>query len=854
MQVVLALNHLDPDTWETYETDDIMSLLMEKFDRFPDTARIYHNVISQDHDVTPSDEISIKKLKNLDGKLYVVVYPEGVVAAIVIAIVAVVAAVVLKPKIPSLVPTVAQRNRRNQSSNNELSDRENQPRPQSRIPDIYGSVVSTPDLLSVPLTKYENNQQLEYAYMCIGRGSYAISSDKIYDDETAITQIAGTSIEIYAPYTSPNSGDAAQLTVGTPISRQVKSVHKSNSVNGQTLRPPNSANVTGTNDIVFAYPDEITTTSDYNFDDRFAPGDEITVTNASDTVTVSTVPTAIDLAGTYTILSVSSNTIVLSNPALDNSDWTVLGTSDELETIGLSSSIVSTSDKWIGPFTIDVATTEDLLCNFVASNGLYKDNGTTQTKVDVTVEVEATPINQAGTPIGSAETFQVTLLGSSTTTSERAASLEETPTIGGRQSVRCRRVTPTDTAYEGTVVDEVKWRDLYALSDPGKTEFGDVTTVWAKTVATSGALSIKSRKLNMDVTRKIPVRISGTTFSAPQSTDRISDIIVAVSTDQRIGNRALDELDLDNIYDTIDEVEEYFGTDKAVSFGYTFDEQNMSFEETIASIAGAAFCNAYRQGSKIKLSFEKQTEDSILLFNHRNKKPGSESRTISFGNVGDNDGVLLEYVDPVDGAIETFYVPEDQSAINPKKIETLGIKSKLHARFHAYRAYQKILYQNEAVEFTATQEADILVRDQRILVADNTRSSTQDGYISAQYGLSVTTSQAIVLEDDKEYVMFLQHIDGTVEAIDIVSLDRSNRVILAQAPKMALSVDINNYQRATYQVVEASDAGRNAFLVQEKEMSRDLTSTIRAVNYDDRFYSHDRDYLDGVVDEEGNVL
>jgi hypothetical protein len=860
VKVIFGENTLDPKTWEAFDTDDALKLIKSRFgDKFPDTARIYLNEMTKDNDVTPSDEASIERLNTFEGTLYVVTYAHGIsaIAAIVITLVvaaaAIVIATVLKPKIPT-VPTVSQRNKRNESANNELSDRENRPRLQSRIPDIFGTVQSTPDLLSVPLSVFENNQEIEYAYMCIGRGDYEINPDKIYDDKTAITQIAGTSVEIYGPYTSPNSGDIPSLTVGSPIGRDVKSVIKSNSVNGQTLRPPNSANVTGASDILFIYPDVIYTDSDYDFDDRFASGDVITVTNAIDTVTVDTTPTEIDLAGTYTILSVSANEIVLSNPVLVNADWDVLGDSDEQETVGLSSAIVSTSDKWVGPFIVDVESAEQIVNNFVAQNGLYKDDGTTQTKVDVTLEMEATPVNTSGTPTGSPETFQITMLGSSTSTSERASTMTATLANGGRQSIRARRVSATDTSFNGNVIDDVKWRDLYALSDPGATDFGNVTTVWSKTIATAGALSIKSRKLNMNATRKIPTRISGTDFTAPMATDRIDDIIVAVSTDQRIGNRSLDELDLDNIYDTIAEVEEYFGTDLAVSFGYTFDEQNLSFEETISSIASAAFCTAYRQGSLIKLSFEKETADSILLFNHRNKLPNSETRTVSFGNNNDNDGVELEWVDPVDGAIETYYVPLDQSAINPKKIETIGIKSKLHAHLHAWRAYNKIIKQNTYVEFDATQEADILVLQQRILVADNTRTGTQDGDVRSYENLRITTSQPLEVDTAKDYVMFLQHIDGTVEPIDVVSFPSAYEAVLSQAPKQALSTDLDNYRRATFLLVENTETSKNAFLVQEKDAQRNMTSTIRATNYDDAFYANDRDYIDDVVGLDGEYL
>jgi hypothetical protein len=166
---------------------------------------------------------------------------------------------------------------------------------------------------------------------------------------------------------------------------------------------------------------------------------------------------------------------------------------------------------------------------------------------------------------------------------------------------------------------------------------------------------------------------AGRTFSIDQvivrfrpsslaATNAADDILVAVSTDPHIGNRPLSELDVDNIYGTVDEVRDYFGHPRAAEFCYTFDADNLSFEETAQTIANAAFCVAYRRGNIIKLNFEKATEDSTLLFNHRNKLPGSEIRTVRFGNLNNYDGVSLSYVSPEDDAIVTYYLPENRSA------------------------------------------------------------------------------------------------------------------------------------------------------------------------------------------------
>ncbi|KAG0920918.1 hypothetical protein G6F32_015354 [Rhizopus arrhizus] len=125
------------------------------------------------------------------------------------------------------------------------------------------------------------------------------------------------------------------------------------------------------------------------------------------------------------------------------------------------------------------------------------------------------------------------------------------------------------------------------------------------TFATDGALAVKERKLNLLVTRKLPRRVSGSTFTSElYATTDVADIISAVCLDPLIGNRAPAEVDFDNIYSTAQEIREYFGVDVA-QFNYTIDSDNLSFEETLDMIVQAVFCRAYRRGSVIKLIFER---------------------------------------------------------------------------------------------------------------------------------------------------------------------------------------------------------------------------------------------------------
>lgn len=940
--VTLALDAMNPETWESYEVEDIREFLVSKFAMWPSTARIYHKNVSESSDVTPHCKTEVEKLGELEGPFFVVVYPAGATTILVVVLAAVLVSVVLLA--PS-VPTPTLRNTQSQSPNNELSDRINKPRPMARIPDIYGTVISTPDLISVPYKIFKDHEEVEYSYMCIGRGEYDISASSVKDDTTLISDIAGSSVEVYAPYTSPNSSDTPQLSIGTAINTPVLDVLRSNSVNGQVLRPPNDQSVVGDSNIKFVGPNEIHINStDIDFTDYFAASDSLTITGAyiSDPnftdvkaiyassdgffrfkMSSSTLPpefqagltcvlsgaqfstydlsggytidsvvhelvsgwhycrvnlvspelvnadwlvadgsksatasielynaVTLDLNGTYTVLSVSDTVITLSSPSLIKPDWATL-----TETDYLSPTLSTTGPKWIGPFILESSSLTEVYSNFIALQGLYKDDGKNQVRFDVTCEIELTPINPDGSPRGSAETFQATVEGSATYRSSRAVTLMANPTFTGRCKVRARRVTPADLEYKGTVVDEIKWKDVYAVSPVNELDFGNVTTVQSVTYATAGALAIKDRKLNLVATRKIPLRVSGSTFTSTNyPTNNSAEIISAICLDPYIGNRSVNELDFDSIYDSIADVEDYFGTSIASEFNYTFDANNLSFEEIVRSVAESVFCTAYRMGSVIKLFFEKENIDSTLLFNHRNKLPGSETRTIRFGNQDNYDGVSFKYVSNEDGAQVTYYIPEDRSAINPKEFESLGITNTLQAYFHAWRMWNKIRYQNTITEFTATQEANLLIKNDRILVADNTRTGTQDGEVLSQNILQLTLSQDVDLTSFAEYSIFLQLPDGTIESIPITAGTLPNQVILEYAPRLPLALAEDLYARTTYMISGVGEVRESAFLVNERNQQSNFTSTVKAINYDSRYYEKDKDYVNGVVDEDGNII
>lgn len=993
--VTVALDTLQPDTWTRHEVEDLGAFLKEHFgERFPPTARIYHHSLVAGNDVTPVNEKEVEYLFSLPGPFYVWVYPGwAYVPYIIGALLAVAATLLIKPTIAA-PPIVTQRNEQTPSPNNGLSDRQNTPRINGRIPDIYGQVRSTPDLIASPYKIFENGREVEYAYMCVGRGAYDVSD--IRDGDTLCANIVGASVDVYAPYTSPNSG-APQLRIGVGFRSPVLNTRRSNSINGQVLRPPNDATLVGDKNIRFVTPNMIVAESNSNIDftKYFAADDVITVTDAiqagagavngpsnlnfygtaahtlnfapllpstfdgggflvfsvdgpnatlplgivvgahitvhqhvnpdsglkeiftttsgvlthvkgsaanmEGTYVITQIvnyftdlvggiaiaclldnPAAVnanwatywqvhpfagafwpvvttelnqgtggfDLEGAYTALSVNSTVIILDDPHSVASDWSVI---DSQGSSGLMSPTLSTSgQKWVGPFIMDSVgdePTNGLFANFVALNGLYWDNGTDQTGVTITVLIEITAVDAADTPIATPQIDQVQLTGSSTLKETVLATLKS-KFLGysGRVSVRASRLTFSNTGFTGTVVDEVRWRDLYSVAPVSELNFGNVTTIACVTFATASALAVKSRKLNLLVTRKIPSRVSGNTFSTDlTATLSAADIFMAVCRDRYIGNRLIEEVDVDSVYNTIAAVSTYFGNVVATQFCYTFDNDNMSFEETVAAIADAVFCIAYRRGNVIKLSFEKRTTDSTLLFNHRNKVPGTEKRTVTFGFLNDNDGIEYTYVDPKDDSIISIFLPQAFPATNSKKVESVGVRSHLQAYFHAWRIWNKIQFQTMQIEFDATQEADLLINNDRVLVADNTRAHIQDGEVLAVNGSEITLSQVVDLTVYGAYNIFLQLYDGTTQSIVVTAGSAPNKVVLATAPLLDLVVADNTFARTTYLIVGDEEKQQTAFLLTEKSANAGLTSTVTCTNYDNRYYANDPDFTNGVI-------
>lgn len=939
-KVIIVPDVYDRETWSEADVEDVLAYLHQQFaSNFPENAKIYHNHIADSCDVTPKNKSEIKKLANLDGCFYIVMYPAEPITIATWIYYAVVAAtvaytlytVLTMPKPPA--PTAG-------SSNNELAQRSNQARLNGRIPDIFGLVRSYADLIAQPYSIYVDGVEIEECLMAIGRGYYQILDMR--DGETDVANISGTSVSVYNPFASITA--EPMYRVGDLFTDYPKYVKQSSSINGQTIERPNSAVfestkiwfespnliksagidftqyfavtdrialsgavygvsdvnlignilVTATNMVIIessinidnpnlfkglqltgALVDIVTTvgtspnqTTEINTRDLSGQFEVVGVSktiiadqfhyeialsnpvlvnpnwdyvNDDYTITAGSIlnknQNSISLDDTYTINSIASDMISLVNPGAINDEWDKLLTLPNKSTLGQPVEVRfdTVSSKYVGWFNFDMPEAEQAVFNLFFQNGLfYQDSkgGVWEEKITVVIELQA--IDSSGDPIGSISTFNKIITANNKSQFGKTIYMD-LPTKGSFRF----RLSRTTATQAGKTQDTCKIKSVYGMAESNIADYGNITVIRSRTVATDGALSLKERKLNCLVNRKLPHNGTGEL----QVTRSAGQALINLALDEYVGRRSVSEIDIAQINAEIDKVNAYFGSSLMSEFNYTIDDTNLSFEEIAGMIASAAFCESYRFGNVLRLKFEQPQENAVLLFNHRNKVPQSEKRTYSFGIQKDYDGVELEYTSSEDDERIKYTIPENATPKNPMTITTTGIRNEAQAKTRAWREWNKLCYKYISCEFEALDESELLIRNDSILVADNTLVDVQDGQIDDVDGLVLYTSKPCLFENEFVYYIYLQLPDASVDIIQCVAGNDKYSVVLSRPPLKALVFSDDRYAKTNYLLVKSTDAAKQVFMLDELSPQSQMTNTLRASNYDIRFYERDHDFI-----------
>ena len=539
--------------------------------------------------------------------------------------------------------------------------------------------------------------------------------------------------------------------------------------------------------------------------------------------------TGIYLDDTYTIESVSATEIKLSNPSIINSEWNDLSTLPNQSTQGMEVlvNLDKVSDKWVGWHKISKDDAQQLIVNLHFPQGIYRQNskgGTSATYTDFALEYQA--LDENDNPLSGIIRYNRRFDGATRVAFGRTITID-LPVVGSVRFRACKTRESNPNNEQATM----NIKDVYLASKSSINIYDGVTVIQSEAIGSDGLYSIKGRKLNCLVTRKLPINGTG----ALTATRSAAQALIYLALDDKNGRRSIDEVDIAQIIAEENAVKAYFGNPKAAEFSYTFDDNNLSFEEIAGMVASSMFCEAYRYGNKLRIRFEKPQPNSVLLFNTANKAPNTEKRTKNFGVQNKHDGVEIEYTSPDDDTRITYVASDDENPTNTMQIKTSGIRSHEQAKTRAWREWNKLKYRNITCEFEALEESELLARNDMILVADNTVIKTKDGIIDHIDGLTLGLSHPI--DSNVPYFIYLQLADGRVDIVPCSYVDEYT-VLLSRPPLIALVPEFT-----TYQLIESTESPHNAFMVTEIRPQGKMTNMLTCVNYDERYYQNDADFF-----------
>lgn len=547
----------------------------------------------------------------------------------------------------------------------------------------------------------------------------------------------------------------------------------------------------------------------------------------------------IDLSGTYTISSVSANDITLVNPASVNPDWLLLSSLTQqqiADMLGRSITFKGTSENFIGWYYAGNKDTEGMMLNFLAANGIYKGDRAKQ----VAIEVHYQQVVD-GVPTGQIYKTGISMQGKANNRDQVGATVREALPFTGQFRFRAKRIN--DNGSSANLIDDVVFESAYSFYGTKKTAYEYDTTIRLKRLAIGSGTN--ASELNLPVNRKLYSYRDGIQSAERIPTSNFADIIINMALDPFIGRFDISEIDVQSLYEVSDEIEAHFGTPKAFEFNYTFDNKNSSYQEMAFAVAEAVFCTARRENGKHFFTFEKETPNSLILFNHRNIKPESLTKTNLFGPPDDYEGVEFKWRDATDDYAEAVIKLPHDGLANYKTIESNGVTNAIQAHFLAHRAWNKMRFNRKTIELTAYGEADLVTRNDRIAVVDDVFKMLGSGEVEAQNNTVLTLDNDVNLEEGESYVIHLQLKDGSVDVINIVDQLNTNQVQLARIPLMPLV--IGKVVSATYSITKASDRESEAYLIQEKSPSGTFETGITAIKYDARYYSNDKDHINNLI-------
>lgn len=596
------------------------------------------------------------------------------------------------------------------------------------IPVQYGRLRRYPEFAAQPYSEYSGNDQYLFQLFCLGQGEYAI--EDIYIEDTPLSSFPEITYEVVPP-------GAALTLFPADVSTSVE-------VSGQELMPMVAA----------TYSQSGTTITVTETAHGRVPGDVVALDFTSGTavdavLSIATTPTA----DTFTVTAASGLTT-----SGNVNVRTVLG--------GTTGYVASAAATTALTLAIDV----------ILPRGLYGLSGATLTDQTMTWTVQARRIDDSGTPLGSWITLGDETITDRTSTPIRK-SYRYTLATPGRYAVRAWRTSaanPDDAAG-----DDLLWGALRSYLKE-TSDFGSVTLVAMRMLATNSLSSLTSRKIAVLCTRKLPIW-NGTSWSAPTATSSIAWALADAARNSAYGPGFADaKIDLATLL-ALDAV----WTAREDEFNGIF-ESEVSWWDAATAILGAGRARPYMQGGMLRVVRDAEATVPVALYSMRNIKQGSFSVDYMMTSDDTADAVDVTYFDATIWQQRMVRAKlAGSAAARPVKLDlSVGVTSRDQAlREGLYHAAAN-KYRRRFMSFTTEMEGFIPSVGDLIAVQHD-----MPGW-GAQAEVVDWTAPVLTLSEDMTfgagtYYIGLRRVDGSLSGPwEVIAGSKANQVVLKTAIDM----------------------------------------------------------------------
>ncbi len=781
--------------------------------------------------IDPAEDPRMDAAPREDDSLVVIQRPAGLdpmTWVMIVSALLAVAAYAMIPKLPDQQQASAA------SPNNRLTGQTNVARAYQAIPDVYGSRRVWPDLIQPSLVEYRDSVQMVTEWLCVSRGSGALSEVRYAD--TPIEDVAGASWDFFKPSAVDPEGLPELMPTYITDVLEPSIVPD---VNGQEMSPatyPAAVIFSGTLHGQYPAADEfqietadgaewaalkaaIPTSARVTYSESWGDGGESGGGGGGENFDQVCPVLSYSVSGGFV-------TFTFRRPYGSPPAGYIALTAAQIFA-------ASTTDSKIGPFTLP-AQADRIRWNVGFLRGL---------KGSVAIEARWWAVDALGDEIvGTSETLSRTFTAD--THDERHYTVDVTPAAG----LAHYRIEFTRTTGDlGNGADIAKLEELYGMRYYAEKTLPGVTVIRVTTTGTKQATGIRERKINLRWQRFVR-EFDSTDLTLSRNFGR------SMAHLWRVAGEDIAELDVDKLAAISDE----FGEDSPLlRFDGSLDDANQSLGERLQTIANHARCTIWRDGTRWTVSREQAQSVPELQLDYRNLAKGGESLINYAAHLpASHDGVEVEYVDEVTGSSKAYVrlsiatgSPVSGAPINPLKIALPGCTTAAQAENRARLEARRLLFQRTSVTDTALADAGSLGIGSLVRWVDPNDFTGDDGLQAGEAmevdGATVTTSEPLDWKGGTSGRILFTGEDGRFLGAPIQCTPgaATNQVVLA-APQGGIFVrDASRQLGSRYAfgpgLSESEIQSAGLYVVTGLRPAEDQSVQLSLASYDDRLFEDD---------------